>query len=103
MLRIITRTAGVAIMLTAFGAHAQTPTVAPAQTAPAEFLKRVAEHYRAAVQGADRNKDGMLTREEARGDLLLQARFDDIDTNRDGVISREELERFLADIPPHAR
>ncbi len=74
-----------------------------AQTPPPEFLRRVADNYRAAMTMNDNDKDGQLTREEARGSVLLEARFDDIDTNRDRVITREELERYLSTIPATAR
>ena len=40
---------------------------------------------------ADRNGDGLLSREEAAALPRLAERFDSIDSNGDGVISREEL------------
>jgi hypothetical protein len=68
--------------------------------APADYLKRVADNYRAAFSAYERN--GVVTRAAVRGDLFFEPRFDDIDINRDGVITRAELERFLANIPPSA-
>ena len=68
--------------------------------APADYLQRVADNYRAAFAAYER--DGVVTRERVRGDLLLEARFDDIDINRDGVITRTEFERFLANLPASA-
>ena len=68
--------------------------------APADYLKRVAENYRAAFAVYER--DGVVTRAQVRGDLFLEPRFDDIDINRDGVITRAELERFLASLPAYA-
>jgi len=68
--------------------------------APAEYLKRVADNYRAAFAVYERN--GAVARAQVRGDLFLEPRFDDIDINRDGVITRTELERFLANLPPYA-
>jgi len=68
--------------------------------APADYLKRVADNYRAAFSAYQQN--GVVTRAAVRGDLFFEPRFDDIDINRDGVITREELERFLANIPPSA-
>jgi hypothetical protein len=68
--------------------------------APADYLKRVADHYRAAFSAYER--DGVVTRSAVRGDLFFEPRFDDIDINRDGVITREELERFLANLPASA-
>jgi hypothetical protein len=81
----------VCIMLAAGMAFAQ---------APAEYLKRVADNYRAAFALYERN--GAVERAQVRGDLLLEPRFDDIDINRDGVITRAELERFLASLPASA-
>jgi hypothetical protein len=68
--------------------------------APADYLKRVADNYRAAFSAYEQN--GIVTRAAVRGDLFFEPRFDDIDINRDGVITRAELERFLANIPPSA-
>lgn len=69
--------------------------------APPEYLKRVADNYRAAFKTYER--DGVVTRQQVRGDLLLEVHFDDIDINRDGIITREELERFLANLPVRAK
>jgi hypothetical protein len=68
--------------------------------APADYVKRVADNYRAAFAVYER--DGVVTRTHVRGDLFLGLRFDDIDINRDGVITRAELERFLANLPAYA-
>jgi hypothetical protein len=68
--------------------------------APADYLKRVADNYRAAFAVYER--DGVVTRAQVRGDLFLEPRFDDIDINRDGVITRAELDRFLASLPAYA-
>jgi len=68
--------------------------------APADYLKRVADNYRAAFSAHERS--GVVTRAAVRGDLFFEPRFDDIDINRDGVITREELERFLANLPASA-
>jgi EF hand len=68
--------------------------------APADYLKRVADNYRAAFAVYER--DGIVTRERVVGDLFFEPRFDDIDINRDGVITRAELERFLASLPAYA-
>ena len=43
----------------------------------------------------DRNADGLLTKEESKGDLNLGPRFDDMDTDRDGIVTRQELERYV--------
>jgi len=68
--------------------------------APADYLKRVADNYRAAFSAHERSR--VVTRAAVRGDLFFEPRFDDIDINRDGVITREELERFLANLPASA-
>jgi hypothetical protein len=68
--------------------------------APADYLKRVADSYRAAFNAHERN--GVVTRAAVHGDLFFEPRFDDIDINRDGVITREELERYLANLPASA-
>jgi Ca2+-binding EF-hand superfamily protein len=71
--------------------------------APADYVKRVADSYRAAFKQADRNGDGAVTRDEARGDLLFVPQFDAMDIDRDGRVTTAELERFLANLPPDAR
>ena len=43
----------------------------------------------------DRNADGLLTRDESKGDVNLGPRFDDMDIDRDGIVTRRELERYL--------
>jgi hypothetical protein len=68
--------------------------------APADYLKRVADNYRAAFSTYERN--GVVTRAAVSGDLFFGPQFDAIDINRDGVITRQELDRFLANIPPSA-
>lgn len=77
--------------------------IAAAQGPPADYAARLAHRHRAAFALDDRDKDGKLTREEAKGDILLETWFNDIDANRDGVITTAELERFLAAMPPSAR
>ncbi len=39
----------------------------------------------------DKNKDGFITRDEARDATELQGRFAELDINNDGKISREEM------------
>jgi Ca2+-binding EF-hand superfamily protein len=48
----------------------------------------------------DRNKDGRISREEAKGQL--KRNFDRIDENRDGFIDREELARAALEKPQRA-
>jgi sporulation protein YlmC with PRC-barrel domain len=41
----------------------------------------------------DTNRDGMLSREEARTNIQLNQQWEQLDTNKDGQLSREELRR----------
>ena len=68
--------------------------------APAAYVQRVADNYRAAFARYEQN--GVVTREAVRADLVFGPVFDDIDINRDGVITRAELDRFLANMPASA-
>ena len=59
------------------------------------YNRRAAAADAALFQQLDRDRDGRLSREEARGDLNLGPRFDDMDVNRDGIVTREELGSYL--------
>ena len=61
-----------------------------------DYRRRAAQRDVAMFDAEDRDKDGRLTIEEARGNIDLEARFNDIDINRDGVMTREELLRYVA-------
>ena len=55
----------------------------------AETRARADERFK----GADANKDGKLTREEAQKSMPVVARhFDEVDANKDGFVTREELD-----------
>ena len=74
---------------------ATTATVTLAQTPPdganGERAKKMHEHLKA----ADKNGDGLISREEATASLpRLAKHFDEIDTNKDGQISKEEMKAF---------
>jgi Ca2+-binding EF-hand superfamily protein len=59
------------------------------------FNRRAAEADLALLRQLDLNGDGYLTKDEAKGDLRLGPRFDDIDINRDGVITPQEMRRYI--------
>jgi hypothetical protein len=60
-----------------------------------EYNRRAAAADTAAFGQLDLNRDGNLSREEARSDLNLGPRFDDMDVNRDGLVTPDELRRYL--------
>jgi Ca2+-binding EF-hand superfamily protein len=70
-----------------------------ATPAPEDYVQRVADEYRAAMQAQDYDGDGVVTREEARTNLLLSGVFGAIDIDGDDRITREEMDRFLAALP----
>jgi EF hand len=72
---------------------------ATAAVAPEDYVQRVANEYRAAMQAQDYDHDGVVTREEARTDLLLSGAFNAIDIDGDGAITQEEMDRFVAALP----
>lgn len=48
------------------------------------------------MKEADKNKDGLISREEAKGMSRLEKNFDAIDANKDNQLSQEELVAFRA-------
>jgi Ca2+-binding EF-hand superfamily protein len=83
-------------------AAALVASVAFAQQPPADYVKRVTDHYRAAFAAADTGGKGYITRDDIQGNLFLLPVFDSMDINRDGRVTKEELDRFLAALPPGA-
>jgi hypothetical protein len=61
-----------------------------------DYYARLAARDVAKFQSLDRNHDGLLQRDEVKGDLDLQPRFDDIDIDRNGTVTPEELQRYIA-------
>lgn len=47
----------------------------------------------------DMNRDGQISREEAKGHSELNARFNELDRNRDGVLSSEEISNVSSPSP----
>ena len=80
-------------------ALAVTASAAMAALAPEDYVQRVAGEYRAAMQAQDYDHDGVVTREEARTNLLLSGAFNAIDIDGDGSITQEEMDRFIAGLP----
>jgi hypothetical protein len=62
----------------------------PGQTRAEQMGIPSSGHYTSFWQ-LDTNKDGHITREEARNSPALTRRFNEIDTNGDGILSPEEL------------
>ena len=68
---------------------------APLATEADDYRRRAAQRDVALFDAHDRDKRERLTIEEVRGNVDLEARFNDFDINRDGVITREELIRYI--------
>ena len=60
------------------------------------FLRAAAQRDVTAFEALDRNRTGRLSLIEVRGNVDLEARFNDLDINRDGFITRAELTRYVA-------
>ena len=59
------------------------------------YYQRRAELDLAAFKALDVNHDGVVTRDEIRGDNDFGPRFDDMDVNRDNVVTQAELDRYI--------
>lgn len=75
-----------AILLLPAFAFAQTPSGSQPQGPKQNMTERFRQ--------ADKDGNGMLSREEAKAFPNLEKHFDEIDTNKDGQISREEMRAF---------
>ena len=60
-----------------------------------DYERRVGSRYAMLFESLDINRDAVVSREEARGDLNFMPSFDDIDVNRDGLVTRDELRGYL--------
>ena len=61
----------------------------------ARYNQRAAQTDMALFRELDRAGNGLLTKENARGDMRLGTRFDDIDTNRDGIVTLQEMRIYI--------
>lgn len=61
------------------------------------YFQRRAEADLAAFKALDVNHDGLVTRDEVRGDNDFGPSFGDMDANGDGVVTQAELARYIRD------
>jgi len=61
----------------------------------ARYNRRAAQTDMSLFRDLDRPGTGRLAKEDARGDLNLGPRFDDIDTNRDAVVTLQEMHDYI--------
>ena len=59
------------------------------------YNERAAARISALFQSLDRNADGVVTREESRGDLNFGPRLPDMDINSDDNVTSKELQRYI--------
>lgn len=60
-----------------------------------DYNRRAAARDLTLFHELDRNRDGAVTRLEARGDLNFLPRFNDMEVDMDGVVTEAELHRYL--------
>lgn len=61
----------------------------------ARYNQGAAQTDMAVFRELNRAGNGLLTKEEARGDMRLGTRFDDIDTNRDEIVTLQEMQAYV--------
>jgi len=61
----------------------------------ARYNQRAAQTDMSLFREMDRAGKGLLTKDDARGDMHLGTRFDDIDTNRDEVVTLQEMRTYI--------
>lgn len=59
------------------------------------YERRAAARDLELFHSLDRDRDGMVTRMEARDDVNFLPRFDDIEVDMDGIVTRAELQRYI--------
>lgn len=86
-MKTTTTVAAALLLLTCTGAFAQDDRE--------RYNRRAAQADMALFRDLDRAGTGDLTRDAARGDLVLGPRFDDIDINRDGTVTLQEMRNYI--------
>ena len=61
----------------------------------AGYKQRAAQTDLSVFRELDRAGKGHLIKEDARGDMRLGTRFDDIDTNRDEIVTLQEMQAYI--------
>jgi hypothetical protein len=61
----------------------------------ARYNQRAAQTDMALFREMNRAGNGLLTKDDVRGDMRLGTRFDDIDTNRDEVVTLQEMRIYI--------
>lgn len=82
-------------MRTAFAFLLAAMSLSAAADDRADYNRPAADADMAAFRRLDLNGDGRLTLDEAKSDLNLGPRFNDIDINRDGIVTPEEMRRYI--------
>ncbi|HEX5337398.1 MAG TPA: hypothetical protein VFW53_03070, partial [Gallionella sp.] len=59
------------------------------------LLEKTRREFTKQLENADKDKNGMLTREEAKALPALSAHFDEIDSNHDGQLVIKEIADYL--------
>lgn len=60
-----------------------------------EYNRRAAARFVHLFHTLDLDRDGTVTRDEARGDVNFLPRFNDMEVDMNGVITLAELHRYL--------
>ena len=61
----------------------------------AGYNQRAAQTDMSLFREMGRAGNGLLTKDNVRGDMRLGTRFDDIDTNRDAVVTLQEMRTYI--------
>ena len=83
-------------------AAAGDPPSRPAPSHPRNPVDRTPDTGAATFKSLDANRDGYVSRDEARNSSELTSRFNELDQDRDGRLSRQEVSgsRSAAVVPP---